>query len=478
MNARLARPLACLCVSLTLISASLACGGSVKPTAAPARKASRTPVAGTIQPKPRASKTPKPTKTTAPAAEIEVISAYGYKDTVGYYNVVGLLQNNLEMAAYGIELTIEIKDAQGQTLLRDKDDKPINSTTFSPAFNTVPAGKQVPYSYNCYVGKTNPAGASYTVTVTDYQETEAANVKLEVLNTQIASDGSAGIYLTGEIVNAEDTPIDLYTLAGALLNEHDLVIAVTSYATTARILAPAGDAAGLDRSPFRIQLNNPDDAGLQWRLYWSAAPVTSPSDYDVSVEALTSYADRRGQYHVVAQITNNTQELLSIRAIAGLYTEAGIVLDADQASLPLYFEPGAVYPVDAHFFSNVNYNDAETSKIDTWTIQIDPGGVYVPSRTVVTLETAEDSIPEIVDGKVTYTGSVTNTSTENLSAIHVLVYLQDPQDNIVAAATTSVYPDEAAIAPGAVSALNFTFYAPAEVTADYTFTTVAQGIIK
>src|SRR3989338_2202461 len=208
-------------VVTTLVIAAVACGGgaatTAPPTSAPAASA------------PAADST---------VAGLEVVQVTGYVDTYGYYHVVGIIKNQGDSPASEIELTIELKDADGQTLLEDND-APVDSLTWQPLLYTLAPGAESPFDYYQSTDQGQPE--SYTVTITGRQTGDASEANVEVQNARLTTDGSSTWYIAGELVNLGDQPAEINGLAGAVLDDSGALAGTDYTLTTARHLAPAGD---------------------------------------------------------------------------------------------------------------------------------------------------------------------------------------------------------------------------------------------
>jgi hypothetical protein len=204
----------------------------------------------------------------------------------------------------------------------------------------------------------------------------------------------------------------------------------------------------------------------------------SPDDYPIQVDLPNNYFDSWGDFHVIALLTNNSNESLSTLVVAGLYAQDNTVLDADWAFAPIVLGPGESVPVDISSFSSVNYNDAQAERVDTFTVQVDPYSTYPATYDIVELTTTNDQVQEDNDS-VTFTGEVTNTSTQNLSSETVVVVILDGQDNVVATGYDYIYPTGDNISPGDTYDYEVTIYLDPDVdTSDFTFMTIVQGDVS
>jgi hypothetical protein len=414
------------------------------------------------------------------AGEIAVTSLYGYLDEYNYYHVVGTIYNNTEEPITSIELTLELVDAGGESVLTDFDDNPVESVTFSPFLYTLAQGETSPFDYYLSIDDEDTTAWEPTVTVTGSDEADVNRAEMEIVNDQLSEDEFGTLYLTGELVNLSDEPVLVNSLAGALADADDVILAADASYSLARYLAPAGDENGNDRTPFVISLDGPADTAESSYFYWDV-DVTDPIDTanDVTIDLANAFIDEFDNLHIVAAIGNEGDLVLAIQLVAGLYAEDGTVLDAATVSAPIYIGPGEFIPISFDYFSSVNSNAEELDRVDNYTVQIDSYWTYETSFDVVTLETGNESSETFGEGQVTFTGDVLNTSAEALASATLILALYDTDDNLVTSSWTSVYPEGDTFAPEASLPFELTVYLPpGEDTSGYTFSTFVQGYVK
>jgi hypothetical protein len=500
------RSYALLSVIVALALAILACGGGgqAPATDAPATRTPRPATAEVVEepteepeeepteePEEEPTEEPEEEPTEEPedeptepsgivAGEIGVNSLYGYLDEYNYYHVVGTIFNNTEEPVTNIELTLELIDAGGESVLTDFDDNPVDSVTFSPFLYTLAQGETSPFDYYVNVEDEDTEEWSPTVTVTGSDEGDVDRAEMEIVNDQFSEDEFGTLYLSGELVNLSDEPVLVNSLAGALADADDLILAADASYSLARYLAPAGDENGNDRTPFVISLDGPADTAETSYFYWDV-DITEPIDtaLDVTIDLANAFIDDFDDLHVIAEVGNEGDLVLAIQLVAGLYAEDGTVLDAATVSAPIYIGPGESIPLSFDYFSSVNSNAEELDRVDSYTVQIDSYWTYETTVEVVALETANETSETFGEGQVTFTGDVLNTSTENLSSATLILALYDTEDNLVTSSWTSVYPEGDSFAPEASLPFELTIYLPpGEDTSGYTFFTFVQGYVK
>jgi hypothetical protein len=95
--------------------------------------------------------------------ELFIASTNAFTDALGTYHVVGNVDNTSSMVFNSIELTIEIKDASGNSLLKDDNGNITPNTVFYPMLYNLAPGVTSPFEFS--YDTTNGTPASYYVTI-------------------------------------------------------------------------------------------------------------------------------------------------------------------------------------------------------------------------------------------------------------------------------------------------------------------------
>jgi len=449
-----------------LILAVLACGISPTVTQTPS------PITQVFtQPPPPA--TQAVTQPPAATGELAITSTFAFTDEWDEYHVVGELQNGTDRVLSSIELTIEIKDASGNSLLKDDNDNFVPTLTFQPLLYTLAPGEASPFEY--YLGADAGQPATYNITITGQQTGQADRANLTIENDQLVDDGQGILYLSGELVNLGSQWAHINTLAGAALDNKDAVVSTDWTSTYTTELAPTGDQAERDRTPFVISFPSPSGVEVsQWVTYVDADVIDAPTEYPIQIELLNNYFDSWGDFHLVATLTNTGTDNLHTIVVTGLYADDNTVLDADWSFAPIVLSPGESVPVDIHSFSSVNNSDTQAGRVSAYTVQTDPYSTYPSMYEVFALTTKNDQVQKDSDSW-TITGDVTNNSSQKLSSETVIVAIYD-DGNLVATDYTYISPTGESIASGETNSYEVTIYLDPNVDAsDFTFQTIVQG---
>ena len=376
---------------------------------------------------------------------LDVTSTGAFTDQFDVYHVVGAIQNNTTSAQTGIELSVEIKDAAGNSLIVQGGNT-LPNAVFSPILTTLAPGETSPFDYAYDLSNGTPA--TYSVSTTAYQSGAVNRAMLNAENIQLVDDNKGTLYLTGNLVNTGNRWVSIHSLAGAVVGGSENPLAAGSSFVHLGMLAPAGDSEQRDRTPFVISIPSPGPGQVDWRIYWDADLADAPPDYAIGVNFTNTYYDQEGSYHIVGYVTNNTSEALAPLLVAGLSAEDGTVLDAAYSFHAITVEPGEGVPFDLSYFGSVNSNPTESARVRNFTVQVDPARTKPPTAQPVDLTAIGEQTEK--NGAVwTFTGDVTNTTNNNLSGVTVIVAIKDAQDNLVATNSTYVLPVGENITPGA-----------------------------
>ena len=409
--------------------------------------------------------------------ELFVASTNAYIDRQGLYHVVGEIDNNSSTVLNSIQLTVEIKDASGNSLIIDQNGNATPNTIVYPMLYTLAPGESSPFEYS--INTENGMPVSYNVTITGKQTGSANRGTLQWENVQIFDDGLGSYLLTGKLVNTNNQWAHINGLAGAVLDDSNNVLSAGLTGTYATELAPAGDALGRDRTPFVVNFPNPGSV-TKWNLYQDVDVTDSVTDYPIEVKVTNAYFDQYDYAHLVGWVTNNSDQTLVSRTVGGLYAADGTVLDASYAFVRVPLKPGVATPFSISSFGRSNYSPDQAALVSTSSAQIDNGNTSPVSYEIVDLTASNETIEN--DGATwTISGNVINSSGKNLSGITAVAMILDSQGNLVAMEYTSIFPTDEATTIAADETVPFSvslYLDPAVEITGFTATTMAIGDVK
>jgi hypothetical protein len=391
---------------------------------------SGTPRPGVGTPALNAAETPLPSGVDL-SANLTVSSATGFTTAEGRYLVVGEVTNNANTPATSIELTLEIKDASGASMLKDYGGTTIPSITLHPMVPTIAPGMSSPFSYDPFFDASTPTPATVKVTVTSAISTEASQVEIIADHVQLVHD-SLNYFLTGELVNSTADWVLVNGLSGGVVDSGEQLLSASKGWSNLE-LAPAGDALGRDRLPFMISIPMPGGNEPQWKLWWEAETTAIPIDYSIEINMTNTYFDASGQYHVVGTSTNHADVALYTLIFAGVYAQDGTVLDAFLVEAYLPAAPGQAVPFDITPFYPISKLPDQRARVNYVSLNVLPVSTHV--YTVDKLElTSPDEVVEIFGGStLIFNGSFTNTTDTAVANPILVAALYDQAHKLVAA---------------------------------------------
>lgn len=409
------------------------------------------------------------------AKELLITTTSSFVDINGIYHLVGEVFNNTEDTFNSIDLTVEIMNADGSSMLLDENGNTAADVVIHPLLYSLAPGSSSPFEYTYETVNGTPA--TYSVQLTGKQSSTSNSVSLQIENVQLMDNGTNWFYLTGKLVNTSNQWVHINALAGGILDDTNTVLSANWTSTYTTELAPSGDAQGRDWTPFQINFPNPG-GGTHWKIYQDANIAESVSDFPLGVEITNSYLDQYGVNHLVGWISNSSNQPLDSLVVAGLYSADGTVLDAGYASVPLVIKPGTAAPFSISSFESLNRNPNLVPLVTAKTAQYDPWFSYVPPSETVDMVHGIEDIQK--DGATwIVTGSFTNDSGKEILYATVAVMVIDAQSKLIAMEYASIYPATGAITPGETMAYSITMHLDQSAdTSVFQTATVIQGAVK
>jgi hypothetical protein len=101
---------------------------------------------------------------------LQVVSSTSYTDSNGDFHVIGEIKNTGSNILTQVQLTIVVKDAAGNSLLRDFNNTMVPFQVFTPMLTDLAPGETSPYGYTIFAGSGTPDPNSVTVTPSSLSE--------------------------------------------------------------------------------------------------------------------------------------------------------------------------------------------------------------------------------------------------------------------------------------------------------------------
>jgi hypothetical protein len=266
------------------------------------------------------------------------------------------------------------------------------------------------------------------------------------------------IHLVGEIVNNSDQLIEISSLAAALFDsEGKIVTAGGDY-----VLVHTLDIG--ESGPFRFSLSAPPDITedlTDYQFYAEAAPGSQEVEYPVSFSEHYQYLDAYGDYHLVGQVTNDSDQALNLSLVAGVYDADGKILDASTAYLPFYaLAPGDTASYDVSGWGPIQFIPEIFEAVVDYQVMVDWYWSWNTELNTIDVDADEPSITfSEYDSMVS--GKITNNTGAALESITVVVEFYDKSSRqLVATGYTMVYEE---IPDGASITYEIYVYTPADL---------------
>ena len=419
-------------VSFLILACSLFTGAAPEPTATavPTEVPAEYPPTQTIVPE-KAESAPTPTEeivANLPTATLEpkmadtpflITQVTGYYDDFGDYRVIGLVKNNSERSYDNIEIEIKVFNFGGDLL---------HTEITNPTMYILPAGQTSPFDLWVYEDLTGAYHIEAEIVGNSVGQAEQTPV--EIRNVLLTVDDDSDIHITGEIYNGTLDPVQIDDLAGATFDAEGNLLTADSSTVLGRYLDPG------EVTPFRITMTSPVEGIANiasHELFVNAKTISPEGFYDFLIaETHETYVDSYGFFHLVGEITNNSEILLDIELVAGLYDEAGIVLDAATTGLPVYaLAPGETLPYDFLYWGPVNYKDGFFDLADSYSVQWDPYWTWESNTVYVTVPVNEISA-DFDEYYGTFIGEILNNTESTLNGGVVIISLYDNNGALVA----------------------------------------------
>ncbi len=189
----------------------------------------------------------------------------------------------------------------------------------------------------------------------------------------------------------------------------------------------------------------PDEGGenvASYNLYTDYATTEREDTLElIFSENQYAYFDSFDSFHLVGEVTNNTDKVLSISMVAAIYDAEGNVIDASTQDIFVSAAPGETLPFDFDSWGPLNTSTDASARASTYSVQWDPYWTWESSSDTVNLTTQNDN-NQYDDFQGIFTGEVVNDSGGSLTSAIVIVSLYDQASGeIIATDFTGVWEE-------------------------------------
>jgi hypothetical protein len=369
-----------------------------------------------VEPTEATLKDVKPTKESnqkPPAdGEVNVLQLKAYDDS-GSWVLFGLVENTTSSALTNIDIEIQGLNDSGQA---------VYTTTTYTSLYTLEPGEVSPFS--TYIYEEVPGIKDFDAVIIGYEETDYTPPQVETSGLMVTQDDTGYYHITGEILNTDSQSIVIYPIVAALYDSAGNLISVdTSYDMLSTI--DPGEKSAFRTSP--TYLPGVDKPELDSYEIFLDADFFEPTSYDVTFGSITDYVDDfYNSFHMVGEITNNSDQILTLKLVGTIYDSQKQVIDVSTTDLVFFtFEPGETLPFDFRYWGPLNSTADPYSQAADYLIQVDwygSGTSYFESYPLTTSD-----VTTVIDeyNLVVYSGKVNNESGVDVTSTTIVIAVYD-----------------------------------------------------
>jgi hypothetical protein len=433
-----------------------------------------------------------PTPDVATLVEVQVTNTYPDASEYGgdKLHIVGVVKNTSAFALFQVEVTIEVLDASGASILMDYSDKIVPSVDVTVGPPLLKPGETGVFDYRC--PKLNGTPVTINVTATDVWsiDTEVSpRMDVQAENVKMTPGGDGYQYISGELVNKSDQWVRVNAVIAATVDASNNILSDEDTVGDGAFMntyAPAGDAEGRDRGTFMIWVPDPGPNVSGWTLFYDPSEINAPNA-SLDAEVTNTFFDEYGTFYVNGWVINNGTETLSTSFVeVTLWNTDGTILAADFGIDPGKIPAGKRLP----FFTTVGPKTLVTpgsvAALDHISVRVQHDSTYTPPE-INYLEASGEQINK-EDNQWVFTGNVTNNSGKNLRMLDVIVIVYDREGKLVAAHWAGTFGGiwspgflgGISAVPGQGETVQYEIYVTIDPNADtsgYTTETIVEGTV-
>lgn len=357
-----------------------------------------------------------------------------YRDDLGYFHVVGIVENKGDANASFVSIDGEFKDSNGNVVE--------TSSTFAVR-EVVPAGETAPFELQ--VSDENAKIDSYDLSVdsTTTDDSPTGDEHLETKGVTTTTDSVGYHHVKGEVENTGDIAASSVEVIGALFDDAGQIQGVQFTFTNPEDIQ-AGQTASFDLQEKADQRSFADH---QLWVQASAMGADESAGAQLKVPTNTSYRDDIGYFHVVGLAENVGEMNASFVEVSGTFYDA----DGNVVETSTTFTQRDVVPAGERSPFHLQVQD-DRAEIERYKLDISaestddtPPGHGDLSTQGVTTET--DSI-----GYYHVKGEVHNEGSKEAKSVEVIGAFYNAEGDIVGTAFTYTDPED--IEPGGTASFD------------------------
>ncbi len=320
--------------------------------------------------------------------KVTVTNVHWFKDAVGAWRVVGVINNASSEAVSKVVTGVETMT---------KDNQPADQGEDVSAYPLdLQPGASAPFT--AWIDRDIPGLDHFVVEVDECVLAEQEErSEVEVRGGQLVVDDKGAAQLTAELVNPGLKTVLVNGLIAAVYDQAGILITAEYAAVGPRYLAPG------ESGPVRATLDLPPGGAANVKGYqlFRDVLVNQPGapalDIDRDVQVISHYVDAGGHFHLIGQITNPGAADLMTSLQATVYTDStrSSVVDADDFTTWIPLEPGETLPFDMTGWGPLNNVSGLWDLIaqkSTISVRVEPFLTWEAKARVATLLLEDDSV--------------------------------------------------------------------------------------
>jgi hypothetical protein len=332
-----------------------------------------------------------------------VTGVHWFKDAVGAWRVVGVINNDSSQAVSKVVTGVETKT---------KDNQPADQGEDVSAYPLdLQPGATAPFT--AWIDRDIPGLDHFIVEVDECVLAEQVERgEVDVHGGRMLVDDNGVAQVTAELYNPGSQTVLVNGLMAAVYDKAGALVTAEYAVVGPRYLAPG------ESGPVRATMDLPPGGEAQIKTYqlYKDVLVNQPGDlpFDINhdVQINSHYRDASGHFHLVGQITNpgSTNLMTSLQATVYSDSTRSKVVDVDDFTTWIPILPGQSLPFDMTSWGPLNNVsglwDAIAEK-STIVIRVEPFLTWAAEARVAQLMLENNSV-SFADQQAAFTGKVTN----------------------------------------------------------------------
>jgi hypothetical protein len=332
-----------------------------------------------------------------------VTGVHWFKDAVGAWRVVGVINNDSSEAVSKVVTGVE-------TLTKDNQPADQGEDVSAYPLDLEPGAKA---PFTAWIDRDIPGLDHFEVVVDECVLAEQLERgEVNVRGGQMVVDDTGAAQVTAELYNPGSQTVLVNGLMAAVYDQSGALVTAEYVVVGPRYLASG------ESGPVRASLDLPPGEAAQIKTYQLFMDIlvnqagALPLDINQNVQIVSHYADARGHFHLVGEITNpgSIDLMSSLQATVYADSTRSTVVDADDFTTWIPLEPGETLAFDITGWGPLNNIIGlwdTISEKSTIVVRVEPFLTWSAEARVAKLSLENDSV-SYANQQVVFTGKVTN----------------------------------------------------------------------